>query len=453
MKVQLACTLVMSVLEQLVYSGLISGWSALVPVLKSEQIFSSGCNSSETQPCKRQIESLNLVYTVSTAAAPLFGVFCGLILDKFGGWTLRTSMICVESAGFFLLRYASAESSWILYVSLPLITIGGHGLCTANLKMCNLFSGRRSTVLSLFCGCISTSALTFLAVNKIYFSSFMSFPKLCLAFVFVSFVFHTNTFILTPKYQVDKEKTIDYFYGYKELDCLKEKSDRKSETKSSNENQINKESIHLTLKKPYFWSNAAHYCILSFLLSYFLGSFNSWVANKVEEGGEGTLVFVLNIAISTGVLVSPIAGYLLDYNRKKYEKFHSQKTANMMSSAVNYFICDASVVLLFAMSLVDNSSLQFATIFFNCVARAFLYSTNASFVSALFPARHFGFLYSLVSLLTGASLFLQYPLTLLVTRAFGSSYDAVYAVLLALSALCLLHPVFLLVLARNTREK
>ena len=453
MKVQLACTLIMSVLEQLIYSGLISGWSALVPVLKAEKFFSLKCNSTTMEACNHQIESLNLVYTVATAAAPLFGVFCGLILDKFGGWTLRTCMILIESVGFFLLRYTSVESSWILYISFPFITIGGYGLCTANLKMCNLFSSRKSTVLSLVCGCISTSALTFLGLNKVYFSSAMPFQEICLTFVFVSFVFHLNTFLLTPKYQVCKERPVNYFYGYKELDCLKEKMDKKSESKSPNRNYTYKESILVSLKRYYFWSNAAHYSILSFLLSYFLGSFNSWVVNKVQKDEEDTLIFVLNIAISMGALISPIAGGLLDYNRKKYKKLYSQKVSNMMSSAINYFICDISAMLLFALSLVNNHAVQFATIFFNSIARAFLYSTHASFISIGFPEYHFGFLYTLVSLMTGASLFLQYPLTLVVTRFFDSSYDAVYSVLFVLSAICLVHPISLIVLSKNIRKK
>ena len=450
MQFQLTCTLAMAVLEQLLYSGVINGWTALVPVLEDQKYFSAGCNATTSEPCHQQTESFNLVFTMTTAVAQLACIVNGWVLDKYGGWILRTADILLESFGFLLLSLSSESSSWLLFVAFPLIFTGGLGLCTANLKTCNLFPRKKSTIIACLCGCISTSALTFLMVNKVYFAYGLSFQQIMFAFVVLSAVFHLYTFTLTPRYQAPKEVCANFKYGFRELPCYAVERRSVGKMKEEEETLLRKpdpckrKSIWTSLRKPYFWSNAFHNCFLNFLLNYFLGIFNPWIKTKVQNDQVEQFVTFMNTTVAMGAILSLLAGGFLDFNSNKLDKKYSRTASRMMSSAINFLICDFSVILMFAFSLADSSGLQFATISFKVLARAFLYSTTASFISHCFPEDHFGTLYSLNSFISGVTLFLQYPLTLVTTRIFDSSFRVVFSACLALSSFCLVHPVVLL---------
>ena len=457
MQFQQRCTLVMAVMEQLLYSGVINGWTALVPVLQDQGYFS--CNATtHDEPCHRQTENFNLVFTLSTAVAQLACILNGWVLDNYGTWILRTSDLLLESFGFLLLSLSSPASSWILFVAFPLLVTGGYGLLTANLKTCNLFPAKKSTVIACLCGCISTSALTFLAVNKIYFTLGISFHGMMFGFAMLSVVFHVYTFALTPKLQAPKDVTADFKYGYKELSCCatdlksayKTKEDEEMLISESHKNQ--NKSIWTSLKKPYFWSNSFHNCLLNFLLNYFLGVFNPWIVTKVEADRVEKFVTFMNTTVAMGAVLAPLAGGLLDYNRNRLVKKHSKTTSTMLSCAINFLICDFSIVMMFALSLIDSSDAQFLTISFKVLARAFLYSTTASFISHCFPESHFGTLYSLNSFLSGVTLFLQYPLTLMTTRVFDSSFEVVFSACLVFCLFCLLHPLVLFSKAKKYGE-
>lgn len=213
MKVQHLLAFVASVVEIVVYCGVITGWSAVVPVLENERYFTASCNGSGT--CQEQVESLNLVYTISTALAPFLCVFCGLVLDRCGCWVTRTLLVFVISVGFLSISLSDSSSSWVLFIDFPLVNIGGTGLCLPDLETSNLFEGMRSTSLAVLAGSMSTSSLTFLVVNKIYFNYSISFNAIFLFFAFLSLIFHLNTFLLTPKYRIPKTLPDNFVYGYK----------------------------------------------------------------------------------------------------------------------------------------------------------------------------------------------------------------------------------------------
>ena len=145
-----------------------------------------------------------------------------------------------------------------------------------------------------------------------------------------------------------------------------------------------------SLKKPYFWSNASHNCFLNFLLNYFLGIFNPWIVTKVEGDRVEKFVTFMSTAVAMGAVLAPLAGGLLDFNRNRLAKKNSKTASEMMSPAINFLVCDFSIVAMFALSLVDSSDAQFLTISYKVLARAFLYSTAAGFISHCFPESHFG---------------------------------------------------------------
>ena len=108
------------------------------------------------------------------------------------------------------------------------------------------------------------------------------------------------------------------------------------------------QSIWTSLKKPYFWSNVHHNCFLNFLLNYFLGIFNPWIAMKVKTDRVENFVTFMNTTVAMGAIFSPLAGRLLDRNRNKLVKKYLVST--MRSSARNILICDLSMILKFALS-------------------------------------------------------------------------------------------------------
>ena len=442
MKVQRLLAFVASVFEIVVYCGVITGWSAVVPVLENERYFAANCNGSTSGTCQEQVESLNLVYTIATALAPLLCVFCGLTLDRYGCWVTRTLLVFVISVGFLSISLSDLSSSWVLFIGFSLVNIGGAGLCLPDLETSNLFKGMRSTSLAVLAGSMSTSSLTFLVVNKIYFSYCISFKAIFLFFAFLSLVFHLNTFLLTPKYRIPKTLPDNFVYGYKHFS--KKRSINEIEfIDACVENSVENGSLKNSLKNTLYWSTVVYFCVLNFNLSFFIGSFNSWIKTKIDMENTDSFITFVNISLAMGCLFSPISGAFADYSRQKFKKNTSTKNANIKATAANSFLAVFFVVVMFACSLVNFEAVQYVTLVMQVFARAFMYSTVVNFISNCFPGKNFGVLYSLVECIGAVALFLQYPITLVVTRFLSGSFQEVYGTLLALSALMFFYPVLL----------
>ena len=466
MKTQHAFTLFMMVFETLTFCGVFMGWAEIYTVLVKEGYFSDGCNITSAESCTTQTEKLNLVFTIASSTAPILCLLSGYLYDKKGGWITRTAMILVVTLGNLLNAISNPESSSaLLYVSFPLIYVGGYSVANTNLGLPNLYENIKSTAVATVCGAFDSSAIVYLIMRKMYENGVASFDSLFVFSTCYAVVFLVNTFILTPHFAIPENPPIDFQYGYKDLSCYKSRQYQSKNNEKikaaadltaskTEESTVKIEPLKTCLKKIYTWTHNLHFCVYHFSLTFFIGSFNNWIEHKIgvtETEKISHFVTVFGIMQCCTILFAPISGFVNDFFRQKYIKEgFVTKQANMKAAAITLMIGDFLIVIMFSISLFNSAQAQYGSMMLQVVGRSFLYSTSASFISVGYPSAHLGVLYSLMECCGGVVLLLQFPATLLVIRSLENNYDPVYGFLLFMCIIALTHPLYLLYCVKNT---
>ena len=461
MKVQIILTIISTLVETLFYGGTLNGWSSLHPVLIKEDYFAENCRNNSTiqVSCKSQSNSLSLVYTIASALSHLLNFLPGFLMDRYGIWFTRSLMLSMIGLGFLLAAIIDPlVSSFLLYFAFSLVSVGGVGIVVTNFGIGNLCTEYRGTVLNLISGSTDTSAIVFLIFRALY-NIDIKLNYIFYFFAGFSIVFHFRTFLLMPKKIVPSVLPADYKYGYKQLGCFlsNESIENTSQIEDSGgmtAELTSKSSLKCSLKKGYFWSNVFHSCLVMLVLMFYIGNFNSWIENKVNDKDQISLYTnIFGGQLCAGLLFSSLSGGLIDLFIKFYEKSVAVNVAITKAIATVFLFCDFFLILALALSLIPIIKLQWLTFFLIMLTRALFFGTQAAFINMLLPAEHFGRLYSITIGTTGIFLFLQYPIKILQTNIIENNFVLVYGCFIFLIILATIHPFYLMKIVRTERGK
>ena len=425
---QLFLTLVTTIIETILYSGVVYGWASIHEVFVHEQYFKADNETAIgnlTSNDSDQIKNLNLVFTISSSLTPITLFLIGLLLDRKGIWVARTILLVVQAVGYTLIALVPPNYSYVLFFTIPCLDIGGLGMLTVNSQIGNLFQNHRSTVLTTLCGCFTTSAAVFLTYNYLYFNLAISVKSLFLSGALLSLPLHMKTFFLMPKNVVPKSLPKDYNYGYKELSIFQKHRFRSiNPAKSTVQDKINENSNVQSDDKKSFkeclftkitFVYVSHFCLLQFGCIYFLGTFNTWVKNRLPEASSEEITFqvrMFNIFRCMAVIIGLVCGAVIN---KVYSFFCKGKTelyiARKKAGAWSLILTSIVTSCMFAASLINVSYFRYVTYFLNAVTNSMLYGSMSSNIACCYPAKHFGKMYGLTYAVGGLSLLLQYPLT------------------------------------------
>uniref|UniRef100_A0A452R7K7 Solute carrier family 43 member 3 n=1 Tax=Ursus americanus TaxID=9643 RepID=A0A452R7K7_URSAM len=451
-------TLLTGLLECLGFAGVLFGWASLVFVFKTEHYFEELCepdagpmgNVTGSADCKAQDERFSLIFTLGSFMNNFMTFPAGFIFDRFKTTVARLIAIFLYTSATLTIAFSSAGSAPLLFLAMPMLTVGGILFLITNLQVGNLFGKHRSTIITLYNGAFDSSSAVFLVIKLLYERG----VSLRASFIFLSVcsAWHVGrTFLLMPRGLRSGDHGNDTTEG--------EKNTAESEKleMQSKECLPAKEEALEPGKQPEprsFWRYvlsqrfACHLVWLSVIQLWhylFIGTLNSLLTNLA--GGDRALVSTYTNAFAItqffGVLCAPWNGLLMDRLKQKYQKEAKGSSAMKvaLSSAVPSLALTSLLCLGFALcASVPILPLQYVTFILQVISRSFLYGGNAAFLTLAFPSEHFGKLFGLVMALSAIVSLLQFPIFTFIKGPLQNDPLYVNVLLVLATVLTFVHP-------------
>ncbi|XP_042532335.1 solute carrier family 43 member 3 [Dipodomys spectabilis] len=469
-------TLLTGLLECLGFAGVLFGWASLVFVFKTEHYFEELCepnvelmsNATEKADCKGQDERFSLIFTLASFMNNFMTFPTGYIFDRFKTTVARLIAIFFYTSATLIIGFISADSAMLLFLAMPMLTIGGILFLITNLQIGNLFGKHRSTIITLYNGAFDSSSAVFLIIKLLYEQGI----SLRASFLFLSVcsVWHLGrTFLLMPRGHIPYPVLPNYSYGLCSRFGTKEKEGRTTEEEKTVEHENRelqpkdllsaKEESPGPEQQPEVRSFRS--CVLSRRFAWhlvwlsliqlwhylFIGTLNSLLTNLAGGDRDQVSTYTNAFAITQffGVLCAPWNGLLMDCLKQRYQK-EAGKTglspsAVVLCSAVPSLALTSLLCLGFAIcASVPILSLQYTTFILQVVSRSFLYGGNAAFLTLAFPSEHFGKLFGLVMALSAIVSLLQFPIFTLIKGPLQNDPFYVNVTLVLATLLTFIHP-------------
>jgi len=380
-----------SIIENMMFSAVLLGWSSLLLMLKQEGFYSSLCvNGTETteaefenvsqsnmsepdldadwEPgmpptCLAQDTVLNQYYTIGSSLLSAVTLILGVIMDKYGTRMIRMSgslTFIVSCILFVLASYDTENWSVLMAPAVMLNGMGGITYIFTSFPVPNFFEDLQSTMLSLMIGSYSASATLYMLFKAAYDMG-VSFQGLMYFHAAVGFLTFLNAYFNCPGEPIPGPNDVDYKIkmGIEDFKFNRKddsgdklmKSDangngdqydlsngssltyvKAPEKEYSNEDQ----TYFQVLRTPGFILSLVMMCITQLRLIAYMG----WIEMSITSMGEkrdmdgeeihetvNTYTFIFGLMQVNCFLAAPVVGTIMDWKLKE-KKPKKKKTEN-----------------------------------------------------------------------------------------------------------------------------
>ncbi|XP_039100953.1 solute carrier family 43 member 3 [Hyaena hyaena] len=466
-------TLLTGLLECLGFAGVLFGWTSLVYVFKAEHYFDKLCERDAgptgnfTTDCKAQDERFSLIFTLASFMNNFMTFPAGYIFDRFKTTVARLIAIFLYTSATLTIAFISADSAFLLFLAMPMLTVGGILFLITNLQVGNLFGKHRSTIITLYNGAFDSSSAVFLIIKLLHEQG----VSLKASFIFLSVfsAWHVGrTFLLMPRGHIPYPLPSNYSYG------LCSGNDTREEEKTAESGKLELQSKEFLPAKEdpsspsealgpgkqpetrSFWSYAlsqrfaCHLLWLSVIQLWhylFIGTLNSLLTSLAKGDRELVSTYTNAFAITQffGVLCAPWNGLLMDRLKQKYQKEAKSTGSSAMTAALRSAVPSLALTSLLCLGFALCASvpilpLQYVTFILQVISRSFLYGGNAAFLTLAFPSEHFGKLFGLVMALSAIVSLLQFPIFTFIKGTLKNDPFYVNVMLVLATLLTFVHP-------------
>uniref|UniRef100_A0A9L0S9E0 Solute carrier family 43 member 3 n=1 Tax=Equus caballus TaxID=9796 RepID=A0A9L0S9E0_HORSE len=436
---------VWGLLECLGFVGILVAWASLVFVIKTEHYFEELCEpnawltgNTTLTDFKAQDEKFSLIFTLASFMNNFMTFPTGYIFDRF--------------------KNTVAQSALLLFLAMPMLTVGGILFLITNLQVGNLFGKHRSTIITLYNGAFDSSSAVFLLLYEQGVSLRASF-----LFFSVFSVWHVGrTFLLLPRGHIPYPLDCGPDVPLRPRHCCSPSSSTflvinaqillsPSEIPDPGQQKELRSFWGYAFSRRFAW----HLMWLSMMQLWhyiFIGTLNSLLTTPAKGVSRDVGRMVVSIYTNAfaitqffGVLCAPWNGLLTDLLKQRYQKKASKTgfsaSAVALCSTVPCLALTSLLCLGFALcASVPVLPLQYITFILQVISRSFLYGGNAAFLTLAFPPEHFGKIFGLVMALSAIVSLLQFLIFTFIKGPLQNDPFYVNVMLVLVTLLTFMHP-------------